>query len=56
MKLRYAPLDEPPDAMILTAWRNTPSFLRDAPLTEASQFLSTCWRDALSLPARRAIG
>ncbi|MCI41392.1 hypothetical protein A2U01_0062625, partial [Trifolium medium] len=57
MKLRDAPLDEPHDAMIVTAWRNAPSFLRDAQMTEEiPNLLSTCWCDALSLPTRRAIG
>ncbi|MCI77431.1 hypothetical protein A2U01_0098701, partial [Trifolium medium] len=48
MKLRDAPLDEPSDAKILTAWRNAPSFLRDAQMTEA-------FPNPQHLLARRAI-
>ncbi|MCI69393.1 hypothetical protein A2U01_0090655, partial [Trifolium medium] len=48
MKLRDTPLDEPPDANILTAWSNAPSFLRDAQMTEAPNLLSTCWSNAPS--------
>ncbi|MCI72880.1 hypothetical protein A2U01_0094144, partial [Trifolium medium] len=52
MKVRDAPveaaqraIDEPPDA---SAWRDAPSFLRDAQVTEAPNLLSTCWCDAPS--------
>ncbi|MCI46812.1 hypothetical protein A2U01_0068053 [Trifolium medium] len=43
MKLRDAPLDDPSDAMILTAWRDAPSFLLDAQMTEEiPNLFSTC--------------
>ncbi|MCI87412.1 hypothetical protein A2U01_0108695, partial [Trifolium medium] len=47
MKLRNAPL-------VLTDCAMRRPLLRGAQMTEAPAILSTCWRDAPSLPARRA--